>query len=107
MELSILVFLPALVAVAILLLPAHQEHRARYLALGGSLVTLVYSVVLFFDFEIGREGYQFVERREWVDIGAFNLQYALGVDGLSMPLLVLTTFLTTASVLVSFSIRER
>ncbi len=107
MELSIVLFLPAAAAVVALLLPQAQEHLARWVALAGAGASFVLSLVLFFRFDVNAEGYQFVERRTWVDIGEFNLQYFIGVDGLSMPLVVLTTFLTVASVLVSFNITFR
>jgi NADH-quinone oxidoreductase subunit M len=67
----------------------------------------VLSAALFVQFDNGEAGYQFVVRETWVDVGSFQLNYALGVDGLSMPLLALTSLLTLASVLVSFSINER
>lgn len=107
MELTVLIFLPIVAAVAILLLPQQQEHQAKYVALAAAVGALALSVVLFIQFDTSQTGFQFVERHEWVDIGSFNLQYHLGVDGLSMPLLVLTTFLTLASVLVSFSVTLR
>lgn len=107
MELTILVFLPAVAAAVILLLPQAMEHNAKWVALAASLAILALSVQMFFAFDLDAEGYQYVERHEWVDIGQFNLQYFLGVDGLSMPLVVLTTVLTVASVLVSFSITMR
>ena len=107
MELSILVFLPAIAAAVILLLPQRLEQNAKWVALGASLAILGLSVQMFFAFDLNADGYQYVERHEWVKIGQFNLQYFIGVDGLSMPLVVLTTVLTVASVLVSFSITMR
>ena len=107
MELTILVFLPAAAALVILLLPQSYQHLAKYVALLGSLAALALSIWMFFSFDVNGAGFQFVERREWVDLGAFNLQYLLGVDGISMPLVVLTTLLTTASVLVSFNVTLR
>lgn len=107
MELTILVFLPAVAAAIILLLPQSMEQNAKWVALLGSLAILALSVQMFFAFDLDAPGYQFVERHDWVEIGSFNLQYHLGVDGLSMPLIVLTTCLTLASVLVSFSISMR
>ena len=106
-ELSVLVFLPAVAAAAILLLPKPMEQNAKWVALAAASAMLVLSVQMFFAFDLDGEGYQFVERHEWVDIGQFNLQYFLGVDGLSMPLVLLTTCLTVASVLVSFSVTVR
>ena len=106
MLLTVLVFLPAFAGLLILLLPAARAHHARWVALLGSLVALALSIVMFFNFETGA-GFQFIDRASWIDVGSFNIQYFLAVDGLSLPLVVLTTFLTTASVLVSFSIEHR
>jgi NADH-quinone oxidoreductase subunit M len=106
-ELTFVTFLPVAAAAVIMLLPQRQEQLAKYVALLGSVAGFALSLAMFFRFEKGAEGFQFVERHEWVDIGSFNLQYFLGVDGLSMPLVLLTTFLTVASVLVSFSITMR
>lgn len=107
MELTLLVFLPAVAAGLILLLPRSLEQHSRWIALGASVAILALSIQMFFAFDLDADGYQFVERHEWVDIGSFNLQYFLGVDGLSMPLVLLTTCLTVASVLVSFSVTLR
>lgn len=107
MELSIILFLPVLAAVLCLLLPQAQEQQAKWIALAASVAAFAVSMVVFVQFDRDLAGYQFTERHEWVDIGAFNLQYYIGVDGLSLPLVVLTTFLTIASVLVSFSISMR
>ncbi len=107
MELSIILFLPALAAVLCLLLPQAQEQSAKWIALAASVAAFAVSMVVFVQFDRDLAGYQFTERHTWVDIGSFNLQYYIGVDGLSLPLVVLTTFLTIASVLVSFSITMR
>lgn len=107
MELSLILFLPAAAAVLVLLLPQSQEQFARWIALLASLASFALSVMLFVQFDIDAEGFQFVERHTWVDLGSFNLEYHIGVDGLSLPLVVLTTFLTVASVLVSFGITMR
>lgn len=107
MELTVLVFLPTLAAIVIGLLPPSREAWARYVALAGSLAALALSFSLFARFDRSAEGFQFVVDRRWVDVAGFDLRYALGVDGLSMALVVLTTVLTVAAVLVSFSIAER
>ena len=107
MELTVLVFLPAAAGIVATLLPAQQAHNAKWVALLGSLATLALSIWLFFDFDTNAGGFQFVDRETWIDTGSFEIQYFLGVDGLSLPLVVLTTFLTTAAVLVSFSVEKR
>jgi NADH-quinone oxidoreductase subunit M len=106
-ELTVLVFLPAAAAALVLLLPQRLESLAKYIALSASIAALALSVYLFFDFDTGQGGFQYVVRKDWVDVGSFNLQYHLGVDGLSLPLVVLTTVLTLASMLVSFSVTQR
>ena len=107
MELTLLLFTPAVAGVIALLLPKSREQDARWVALAGCLVALALSLLLFFDFDMSQTTMQHVERRQWVNIGSFNLYYHLGVDGLSMPLVVLTTFLTLAATLVSFSVTMR
>ncbi|MEX1104210.1 MAG: proton-conducting transporter membrane subunit, partial [Dehalococcoidia bacterium] len=107
MELTVLVFLPAVAAAVILLLPKSMEQQAKWVALAGSLATLAVSLYLFAEFDTDHEGFQFVVRKEWVDAGGLELQYFLGLDGLSLPLVILTTCLMVASVLVSFGISTR
>ncbi len=107
MELTILLFLPALGATLVLLLPQSQEHQARYIALLVSLGALGVSLWLFVDFDNDASGFQYVVQETWVEAAGFDLEYHLGLDGLSMPLVVLTTVLTVASVLVSFSVTRR
>ncbi|MGB4861610.1 MAG: NADH-quinone oxidoreductase subunit M [Tepidiformaceae bacterium] len=107
MELTILVFLPAVAAGIILLLPKSMEGYAKWIALAATTAMLALSIQMFFAFDLHADGYQFTERHSWVDIGQFNLQYHLGVDGLSMPLVILSTVLTVASVLISFNITKR
>ncbi len=107
MELTVLVFLPSVGAAAILLLPQRQEYLAKWIAFAASLAALALSLGLFIGFDLNQEGFQYVVRKEWVDIGSFHLQYFMGVDGISLPLVLLTTFLTVASVLISFSVTSR
>ena len=106
MELTVLVFLPAFAGLLALALPAGRARHARWVALAGALAALALSLVLFFRFENGG-GFQFADRASWIDAGGFEIQYFLAVDGLSLPLVVLTTFLTVAAVLVSFGIEYR
>ena len=107
MELTVLVFLPSIGAAAILLLPQRQEYLAKWIAVAVSVAALALSIGLFAGFELHQDGFQYVVRKEWVDVGSFHLQYFMGVDGLSLPLVMLTTFLTLASVLISFSVKPR
>jgi NADH-quinone oxidoreductase subunit M len=88
--LSAILWLPLVGAVVIALLPERPGLPQR-LGLGFSLATFAVAVGLFFDFEVGEAGFQFMERLPWVR--RFGISYALGVDGISLFLVLLTTFL--------------
>jgi NADH-quinone oxidoreductase subunit M len=64
----------------------------RWFALGISITTFVLSVPLYTSFDVSTSDMQFVERAPWIQF--FRVEYFLGVDGFSMPLILLTTFLT-------------
>jgi NADH-quinone oxidoreductase subunit M len=99
--LTLILILPLFGVVATLL--AH-ESLSRQIALGTSLITLVASLPLWFVFDNSNPGMQFIEKHQWIDSPAIH--YALGVDGISMPLVLLTTFLTPLCILVSWTAIE-
>src|SRR5512134_183074 len=103
--LSVLLWLPTAAGVLLLLLGERSDATARWLALAASLATFAVSVVLWRDFDAGTAAMQFVEREPW--IGAFNAWYALGVDGISMPLIVLTAFITPLVVVAGWTTIEK
>ena len=107
--LTVLLFLPALGAAFVALLPRAREHDARWLALAVSGATLLLAAVVFIAHESGEPGYQYVDRFEWIRAAGagFSVQYALGVDGLSAPMVLLNGLLTVVAVLVSFRITDR
>ncbi len=107
--LSLLVFLPLAGAAAIALLPRGREGWARWLALLTSLACLGLSLALFAAYDRDGEQFQFIEQHLWLssDVAPFAVQYLLGVDGLSLPLVVLTAFLMVVAVLVSWGIGPR
>jgi len=72
----------------------------RWLALGVSVVTFLLSLPLFTQFDRTTWQMQFVERLPWIE--AFRVEYFLGIDGLSMPLILLTTFLTPLVVIAGW-----
>jgi NADH-quinone oxidoreductase subunit M len=96
--LTIVTFLPLVGAVIIGVSPARW---ARILALATALAAWVVSLVIAAGFDAGASGFQFVQEYDWITI--FGIEYKLGVDGLSMALVVLTTTLTWISILASFS----
>ena len=90
--LSVIVFLPLLGAIALAGVPREQANAVRWVALVVMLVTFGISLVLYPLFERALPGMQLSERVAWISsVGIF---YHLGVDGISLPLVLLTTFLS-------------
>ena len=105
--LSALVWLPVLAGAAVLVAGAgRRDALARRLALGFSLAIFLLSIPLYTNFDAGTAEMQFIERRVWIE--AFNIHYALGVDGIAVPLILLTTLLTVIVVIAGWkAVRER
>ncbi len=110
--LSILIWLPILGGLGVLAAGddgSDTSARAggmRMLALGVSVLTFVLSFFLYTNFDNTTAAMQFVERTAWID--AFNVEYFLGVDGISAPLILLTTFITPLVILAGWnSIKQR
>ncbi len=111
--LSAVTFLPLAGAILILLVQAltkgqtgeeSQDNRVIYAGLIFSLATFVVSLVMFFGFDKGADGYQFVEQAPWYG----GIQYKLGIDGMSLLLILLTTFLTPIALIGSInSVKHR
>ena len=101
--LSIVVWLPIAGAVAVLLIGSGERARlGKQVALATSIVTFVLSIPLYTGFDITTANMQFVEHVPW--IRRFDAFYALGVDGISMPLIILTTFLTPLVVIAGWRV---
>ncbi len=105
MILSLIVFLPLAGALLVLLAGGSgdrpdRERVVRTLALAVSLVTFVATLLLWWRFDSSSADYQFVERHAWIP--AFGIQYLVGVDGISLFLIVLTGFLTPLALLSSW-----
>jgi len=88
---SAIVFIPLFGALFLLFLPKEDEEGARRVALGTSLLTFVISLGLLTGFDGNSADFQFVERLSWIE--DFGIQYHVGVDGISLFLILLTTFL--------------
>lgn len=100
--LSLITFLPTIAALAIaLLIPKKHEAFAMKVATGAALVTFLLSLVPLFQYDPTDGGFQFVEQTSW--IAAYGISYKLGVDGVSLLLLVLTTLLAFLSLLSSWT----
>ena len=103
--LSLILFVPAVSAVIILFLPAGENKLLRWFALGASLIPFVLSLIVWFRFDPNQPGFQFEEAYIWYQ--AIGSSMHLGVDGLSLTMVLLTTLLMPLGILASFSINDR
>jgi len=103
--LSILTWLPLAGGIAILLVPKEQKMAVRVLAALASGAAFAVSLWLWAHFSGGISDFQFIEKVDWIP--AFRIRYFLAADGLSLPLLVLTTLLSLLAIIASFNIQER
>src|SRR4030043_102857 len=103
--LTLILFSPTLVALVLLFLPQEEKKLLRWVALLGSLVPFGFTLFLWFSFHKDIPGFQFEIQSLWY--GAIGSSFHLGVDGLSLTMVLLTTVLTPVAILASFSINER
>jgi NADH-quinone oxidoreductase subunit M len=98
--LSLLVAVPLLGGIAVLFTGRERPAAARWLALLVSLVTFAVSLLMWAGFDATSAEYQLVERHAWLP--EFGISYHIGIDGISLLLVVLTTFLTPIALLCSW-----
>ena len=100
--LSSLVALPIVGALILLFVPAdeHNDGTVRSIALIVSLLVFAETLLLWYHFNSGSSEFQFIERHSWIP--AFGISYFVGVDGISLLLVVLTGFLTPIALLGSW-----
>jgi NADH-quinone oxidoreductase subunit M len=106
--LSLVIFLPLVGALLLLAVPNRDGSRdglLRWMALGVSLVSFASTLLLWAGFDPKSADFQFVERRAWIP--AFGIDYYIGVDGISLLLIVLTGFLTPLALLSSWDSVEK
>ena len=96
--LSLVIWTPILGGILVLFAGDREPSGARKIALVVSIATFLLTLPLYGQFDTGTHLMQFVERHEWIP--AFNIEYYLGIDGISMPLILLTSF-TTVIVVIS------
>ncbi len=103
--LTITLFLPLLGGLVVLLIPKTNQPAMRQVALITSILTFLVSLWLFGPFDIGKTGMQLEERYLWIP--GIGINYHVGIDGLSLPLIILTTLLTVLSIVYSWRIDLR
>ncbi len=102
--LTLILFVPTAGAALLLLLPGDRTKLLRWTALGVSLIPFVLSLLAWARFQ-PVAGFQFQEQAGWYN--AIHATYHLGIDGISLTMMLLTTLLTPLALLASFSINER
>jgi len=103
--LTLILFFPALAAAVIFFLPKDNLPVVRWTAFAASLVPFLLTVILWALFKPGQSGFQFQEQYTWYP--AVHSSFHLGVDGLSLTMVLLTTLLTPLALLASFNITDR
>jgi NADH-quinone oxidoreductase subunit M len=103
--LTFILFFPILASLVVLCLPKDNIKTIRWTAFGASLLPFVLTVILWMRFKTGQPGFQFQEQYTWY--AALHSTFHLGVDGLSLTMVLLTTLLTPLALLASFNITDR
>ncbi|MEZ5899528.1 MAG: NADH-quinone oxidoreductase subunit M [Hyphomicrobium sp.] len=102
--LSIVTFLPLAGAIIIAFLNSEAKGNARWVALWTTIITFAVSLIIWINFDKTNPGFQFVEDYAWLG----GLKYKMGVDGISMLFVILTTFLMPLCILASWeSVQDR
>jgi len=101
-----LIWLSMLVpSLIIMVIPSAQRELIRWVGAGFALISLVLSLLVFFAYDPAQGGFQFVERVPWIP--QLGISYLLGVDGISLPMLVLNGFIIFTGALMSWNIEQR
>ena len=103
--LSFLTWLPVLGGVAVMLVGDARASAARWLALGVAVAAFVASLPLYTGFDASSGALQFVERMPWIP--SLHSDYHLGIDGIALPLILLTTFSTILVIIAGWTVIEK
>ena len=114
--LSWITFLPVIGMIIVLLIPKEARSAMKWTAVGITFLQVVLAVLIYanFNYNLGginsQEGMQFVEKAKWIDIksvswfGRVLIEYFLGVDGISVPMVILTALISFIAVIASWKI---
>ena len=106
--LTLLTFFPLLGVLALLFVRFENKQALRWMALITSLATFLISIWVLVLFNASEPDLQLVTRAPWISVGGWNIEYHLGIDGLSILLVLLTTFLAPLSILSTWgAVEER
>lgn len=117
MLLTLITFSPLLAILVIAFIPKHQGGVVKQIGILGTLLPLVLSLMLFAHFDYQKPDMQFVEKTNWITIPAtldqagklysLKIDYEMGVDGVSMPLVLLTSIIGTLAAIASTHLKKR
>ncbi|MCC8408920.1 NADH-quinone oxidoreductase subunit M [Mucilaginibacter sp. UR6-1] len=115
--LTILIFIPIVFGAIILLLPSSLRASFKYITLLATLIQFALSIWIYLDFKTGagfggvnhEDQFQFVQKLPWIHLdlgamGAMQIDYFVGIDGISLPLLVMTTLVMVIATIASWEI---
>ncbi len=102
--LSWMTFFPVIGAVVIAFIPSERKEIIKTVAAAAAAVPLILAVQLFVNFDRGTAAFQFVEHYTWIK--SFNIEYFMGIDGLSVPMVLLTALLSFICIIASWSIEK-
>ncbi len=110
--LSILIFLPLLASLLVAASPTILEKYFKWITLIASLLGLSFAINLFLNFDKSTAGYQFLEQFDWITVslgslGTLSIDYLLGVDGISISLVLLASIIQVIGAISSFEIKEK
>ena len=116
--LSWITFLPIIGMIIVLLIPKEARSAMKWTAVGITFLQVVFAVLIYLNFNYNlsgintQEGMQFVEKAKWIDIqgvswfGRLRIEYFLGVDGISVPMVILTALISLIAVFASWKIEK-
>ncbi len=110
--LSVILFLPVLVAIVMVFLPDSFSKYFKWITISTTFLQLFFVLLLFFQFDTQVSDYQFVEHLDWIKLRLGNMdtvsiEYLLGIDGISMPMVLLSSIVMSIGAIASFTITDR
>lgn len=103
--LSFIIIIPLVAGLLILAMPAERKQAIRVIALTAGVIDLVLAVVVYLAYDLNAGGYQFMERFWWVK--PLGISYYAGVNGISVPLVLLGALVMTAGVMISWRVDDK
>ena len=103
--LPLILFAPVLGAVVLIVIPNQRRFLVQMIAAGSSFVSFILSFYLLYAYDHTVGGYQFVQRVEWS--GNLGISFALGVDGIAVPLVLASSILLFTGIFISWHIKDR